>query len=154
MDEGTEAVLPSIDAKPGADRLGTHEFEWLELRGHTASDLVLVDRTRSVVFAGGLVFSHRVPTTPHAQVAPWRANLQALEARPEKLLVPSHGVVDDGAAAIALTQRYLAWLDGAFRDAAEPGLEMNDVLRMPVPDEFRRWAVHRRWQSARCPSGS
>jgi quinoprotein relay system zinc metallohydrolase 1 len=138
--KGTEAVLPSADAKPCTDRLGAHEFEWLELRGHTASDLVLVDKTRGVVFAGGLVFAQRVPTTPHAEIAPWRASLQALAAQPYKTLVPSHGRVDEGPAAIALTQRYLAWLDTAFRDAAERGLEMNDVLRMPVPDEFRRWA--------------
>jgi quinoprotein relay system zinc metallohydrolase 1 len=138
--KGTEAVLPSVDAKPGIERIGTHELEWIELRGHTESDLVLVDRTRGVVFAGGLVFSRRVPTTPHAQVAPWRASLQTLAARPEKIVVPSHGVVDDGVAAVAFTQRYLGWIDTAFRDAAERGLEMNDVLRMPVPDEFRRWA--------------
>jgi quinoprotein relay system zinc metallohydrolase 1 len=138
--KGTEAVLPSVDAKPGTERLGTHEFEWLEMRGHTASDLVLVDKTRGVVFAGGLVFAERVPTTPHAEIAPWRASLQALAAQPQPTFVPSHGRVDQGPAAIALTQRYLAWLDSAFRDAAERGLEMNDVLRMPVPDEFKRWA--------------
>jgi quinoprotein relay system zinc metallohydrolase 1 len=138
--KGTEAVLPSIDIKPGLERIGSHDLEWIEMRGHTDSDLVLVDRSRGVVFAGGLVFSRRVPTTPHAQLVPWRASLQVLALRPEKLLVPSHGVVDEGVAAIAFTQRYLAWLDGAFRGAAEQGLEMNDVLRLAVPDEFRRWA--------------
>jgi quinoprotein relay system zinc metallohydrolase 1 len=138
--KGTEAVLPSVDAKPGVERFGAHELEWVELRGHTGSDLVLVDRTRGVAFAGGLVFSRRVPTTPHAQVAPWIASLDALDKVAVASLVPSHGTVTMDKSGIALTRRYLAWIDTSFRDAAERGLEMNDVLRMPVPEEFRRWA--------------
>ncbi|HZT54878.1 MAG TPA: quinoprotein relay system zinc metallohydrolase 1 [Burkholderiaceae bacterium] len=138
--KGTEALLPDTDAKPGVERVGAHELEWVELHGHTDSDLVLIDRSRGVVFAGGLVFARRVPTTPHAQVDAWRASLRTLAAWPPAQLVPSHGRVADGWAGIVLTQRYLGWLDSAFRDAAARGLEMNEVLRMPVPDEFRGWA--------------
>ena len=52
-----------------------------------------------------------------------------------------HGVVQADSVGIALTQRYLLWIDQAFRDAAEQGFDMNDVLGMPVPSEFRRWAA-------------
>lgn len=139
--KGTEALLPSADAVPGLERIGTHEIETVELRGHTDSDLVLVDRTRGVVFAGGLVFSQRIPTTPHAQIPAWRESLQQLAAWPFATWVPSHGVLTGNHAAIESTQRYLTWIDQAFQSAAERGLDMNDVLRMPVPSEFRQWAA-------------
>ena len=137
----TEALLPSADATPGVELVGSHEIETLELRGHTDSDLVLIDRTRGVAFTGGLVFVQRIPTTPHAQIAPWLDSLQVLAGLPFKTLVPSHGVVQADSVGIALTQRYLLWIDQAFRDAAEQGFDMNDVLGMPVPSEFRRWAA-------------
>jgi len=137
----THALAPDTDAKPGVERIGMHEIELVELRGHTDSDLVLIDRTRGIVFAGGLVFARRVPTTPHADLAAWRASLAQLAALPQTLRVPSHGIVAPQVDGLALTRRYLAWLDGALRDAAARGMEMNEVLRMPVPDEFRGWAA-------------
>ncbi len=144
--KGTQALLPDADALPGVERIGVHELELLELRGHTDSDLVLVDRTRGVMFAGGLVFAQRVPTTPHAQVPAWRTSLQALAIGAPRTLVPSHGTVVTGPGStqgIALTDRYLQWLDTTFREAAERGDEMNDLLHLPVPEEFRRWAAFR-----------
>ena len=138
---GSAALLPDADAPPGVERIGTHEIELLELRGHTDSDLVLIDRGSGVAFAGGLVFANRIPTTPHAQLGAWQASLQHLAGLRLRALVPSHGAVSGDTASIALTQRYLAWIDAAFRAAAERGDEMNDVLRLPVPDEFRRWAA-------------
>ena len=139
--QGTEALLPDADAVPGVQHLGSHEIETLELRGHTGSDLVLIDRTGGVVFAGGLVFASRVPTTPHAELEAWRTSLRTLAALRFHALVPSHGPVQSDGAAIAATERYLDWIDHAFLDAAQRGLEMNDVLRMPVPAEFRGWAA-------------
>ncbi|CAN5904109.1 hypothetical protein BH11PSE8_BH11PSE8_21790 [soil metagenome] len=138
--KGTEALLPSADVVAGVRRIGTHEIEAMEMRGHTDSDLVLIDRSSGVVFAGGLVFSQRVPTTPHAQIRPWLRSLQQLDALPARLIVPSHGIVGNREA-VAGTRRYLMWLDAALRDAALAGFDMNDVLRMPVPEEFRRWAA-------------
>lgn len=140
--KGTATLLPDAVAMPGVQRLGRHEIELLELSGHTDSDLVLIDRTRGIVFAGGLVFSQRVPTTPHAQVKAWQASLQILLALPYKTWVPSHGHIAAAAdkAGIVMTQRYLSWLDTAFRSAAERGLDMVEVLSLPVPEEFRQWA--------------
>jgi len=141
--KGTEALLPDGTLQGGPDPLGGHALELLELKGHTDSDLVLIDRSAGIVFAGGLVFSQRLPTTPHASLAAWQTSLTTLAALPYALWVPSHGSVDaarDGAA-IAMTQRYLAWLDQHFRSAAEQGLDMVELLRRPVPEEFRRWAA-------------
>ncbi len=138
---GTEALLPTGTAALGPLRLGGREMELREYRGHTDSDLVLVDKASGVVFAGGLVFAQRVPTTPHAQIGPWLQSLQALVSLPLKTLVPSHGPVRADASAVAETQRYLQWLDKRFRTLAEQGAEMNEVLRAEAPAEFRGWAA-------------
>ena len=39
------------------------------------------------------------------------------------------------------TRAWLAWLDGTLRSAAEDGLDMNEVMALPIPAEFRRLAV-------------
>jgi quinoprotein relay system zinc metallohydrolase 1 len=141
----TEALLPdqSIDAPVHAGfwRVGKREFSLFEFNGHTASDLVLVDRASGVAFVGGLVFAQRVPTTPHAQVVPWLKSLDALQAMQLKVVVPSHGPVHEGASGIEGTRKYLQWLDQSFTTWAAQGWDMNEVLRGPVPEPFRNWAA-------------
>lgn len=141
----TQALPPdrTLDTAPGAGvlRIGAREFEWRALAGHTDSDLVLIDRASGVAFVGGLVFHDRVPTTPHADVTAWLASLRSLEALPLRAIVASHGPVTDGHAGLAQTRRYLQWLDAQFTQWAEQGLDINEVLHAPVPDEFRVWAA-------------
>ncbi|MDZ7856046.1 quinoprotein relay system zinc metallohydrolase 1 [Sphaerotilus sp.] len=152
---GTETVAPDRDtpattamAPAGSVwTVGQRSFELREFSGHTASDLVLIDRTSGVAFVGGLVFVQRIPTTPHALVPAWLKSLDALEALNLRTLVPSHGPVQTTAAAardgIGQTRRYLQWLDQHFSRWAAQGWEMNEVLRAPVPAEFRDWAAFR-----------
>ncbi len=138
---GTEALQPTGTVSLGPLHIGQRDMELREYRGHTDSDLVLVDRTSGVVFAGGLVFAQRVPTTPHAQVGAWLQSLQAFAGLSVKTLVPSHGPVRTDTSAVGETQRYLQWIDTRFRALAEQGAEMNEVLRAEVPAEFRGWAA-------------
>jgi glyoxylase-like metal-dependent hydrolase (beta-lactamase superfamily II) len=133
--------VPAGDLAPGTLRIGAREFELIELKGHTASDLVLVDRRSGVVFAGGLVFADRVPTTPHAAPKAWLASLDAVEALRPAQLVPSHGPVAGGVAGIGQTRGYLQWLDRSFTQWAEQGWEMAEVLRAPTPDAYHGWAA-------------
>lgn len=149
---GTETVPPDTDITlPAGGRgtltVGRRTFDLIELDGHTDSDLVLIDRASGVAFVGGLVFVQRVPTTPHAKVARWQRSLDALQALGLTTLVPSHGPVQVGAAqaaeGIAQTRRYLTWLDRSFAAWAAQGWDMNEVLRAPVPEEFRGWAAFR-----------
>jgi quinoprotein relay system zinc metallohydrolase 1 len=149
--KGTQALLPDADVAPGVLRMGGREIELREYQGHTDSDLVLVDRASGVVFAGGLVFVQRIPTTPHARLQ-WQQSLRALQAalpaQPAaqsapglKALVPSHGPVRADAQGVAMTQRYLDWLEGTLQRAAAQGLEMTELLRSPLPEEFQGWAA-------------
>jgi quinoprotein relay system zinc metallohydrolase 1 len=139
--KGTEVLLPDTTIAPGPWRIGARVLELRELRGHTDSDLVLIDTASGVAFAGGLVFADRIPTTPHAQIDAWLTSLRALVDPQIRVLVPSHGPVRNDTVGLEQTRHYLNWLDGAFRDAASRGLDMNELLRAPVPDEFRNWAA-------------
>ncbi len=144
--KGTEALLPDRDLQLPPDgrwQLGSREFELREWKGHTGSDLVLIDKASGVVFAGGLVFAQRVPTTPHADVSAWLRSLEAFQkAVPAgRTVVPSHGPVHDDGRGAAQTRQFLEWLDASFSRHAQQGLDMNEVLRAGVPDEFRSWAA-------------
>lgn len=139
--KGTEARVPAVTLQAGPLRLGAREFELRELSGHTASDLVLIDKSSGVAFVGGLVFSQRVPTTPHADLAHWLVSLRTLGTLGTTVMVPSHGPVRTGAAALEETRAYLQWLDASFARYAQQGWEMNEVLRAPVPEPFGRWAA-------------
>ena len=150
--KGTETVHPDRDlssaVQAGTWTVGGRTFDLLELAGHTDSDLVLMDRRSGVVFAGGLVFFERVPTTPHARVAEWQDSLRQLQQRSgwaqalaKGWVVPSHGPVHRGPQGLEQTLRFLTWLDEHFRTAAGQGWDMNELLRAPVPVPFRDWAA-------------
>jgi quinoprotein relay system zinc metallohydrolase 1 len=140
---GTQALLPQQDIAPGVLRIGAREFELRELAGHTASDLLLIDKTSGVVFAGGLIFHQRLPTTPHAEPKRWLASLDALAPLvADRTVVPSHGPVHRGDAGLAPTRDYLRWLDQSLARWAQEGADVNDVLRAPMPQAFRAWAAY------------
>ena len=139
--KGTEARLPTQSIGPGPLRIGGREMELREYRGHTDSDLVLIDKSSGVAFVGGLVFADRVPTTPHAQLRPWVQSLDALAGLNLGTVVPSHGPVHTGPKGREQTRAYLLWLDDQFARWAEQGWDMNEVLRGPVPEVYRRWAA-------------
>ena len=130
---------------PDSFTLGGHRLELVRYHGHTADDLVLIDHSSGVVFAGGLVFAERIPTTPHADVPAWLASLDALEAKLNtialKALVPSHGPVYPDLRGLHQTRDYLRWLDTFLTTSARTGLDMSEVLATPLPQRFRGWAA-------------
>ncbi len=147
--KGTESRAPDQELQVPAEgrswTFGQRRFELHELAGHTDSDLVLIDRASGVAFVGGLVFADRVPTTPHARIPQWLRSLDRLSALLKeagvKTVVPSHGPVHEGERGLAQTRRFLQWLDGSFTRWAQAGLDMNEVLRAPVPADIRALAA-------------
>ncbi len=141
--KGTEALLPDrdVDLSTGVWVVGGRRLQLRELQGHTDSDLVITDLVSGVSFVGGLVFVDRVPTTPHARIGPWLSSLEALEAARPAVTVPSHGPVVSNDRGLQQTRRYLQWLDTSFARHAREGWEPSEVLRAPVPPEFRAWAA-------------
>jgi quinoprotein relay system zinc metallohydrolase 1 len=142
---GTESTPARESVLPQTLQLGLHKLELKRLHGHTADDLVLLDHRTGVLFAGGLVFAERVPTTPHADFAAWLTSLDALEqwhaSGAVKQVVPSHGPVHAGLAGVQQTRDWLQWLTTLMQTSAERGLDLGEVLRTPVPERFARWAA-------------
>jgi len=138
--KGTEVLVPGKTLAAGKLDVAGRHLRLVALDGHTGADLVIIDETSGVLFAGDLVFNGRAPTTPHANVAHWLAALDGLEALTGepgfKLLLPGHGTPTTDAAPIRQTRAWLSWLNATMRDSAKAGLDMNDVLARPLPPEF------------------
>jgi quinoprotein relay system zinc metallohydrolase 1 len=143
--KGTESTPARQAIAPQSMSVGTHRLEVLRLQGHTGDDMVLVDHSTGVVFAGGLVFAERVPTTPHADVARWLQSLDQLEqllARlPDPVVVPSHGPVHSDRRGIEQTRDWLQWVTGVMAMSARQGLDLSEVLQTPLPGRFKHWAA-------------
>lgn len=143
---GTEPVTPTHAVRGSTISIGTHRLRLIELHGHTDADLAILDETTGVLFAGGLVFSDRTPTTPPADIRVWLASLDALAGLEFRTLVPNHGRIRTGAdarAAIAETRDWLTWLDGTLRAGAAAGCDMAEILDHPIPERFHRMSVLR-----------
>jgi quinoprotein relay system zinc metallohydrolase 1 len=144
---GTEFSPSREDIQPGRFDWGGHELEWARLQGHTDDDLVLIDRTTRVLFAGGLVFADRVPTVPHAHLGRWIASLHVIRQwiiqGQVKTVVPSHGPVHTGTHGVDQTLDWLQWLHTRMQTSAAQGLDISEVLRLPIPERFTRWAALR-----------
>lgn len=143
--KGTEVLAPARALTAGVVEVAGRRLRLIALDGHTGADLAIYDETSGVLFAGDLVFNGRAPTTPHADITHWLAALERLEAVTREAgfsaLVPGHGVVSRDAAPIRQTRAWLLWLQGAMRQAARAGLDMNEVLALPLPAEFAELPV-------------
>jgi len=144
---GTESNPASQVISAGALSLSDskHQLELIELKGHTAADLVLIDKSTGVMFSGGLVFAQRIPTTPHANIPQWLDALDTVSklntSNQIKLLIPSHGPVSEGLNGVAQTKNYLTWLDATLSNAALQGMDMSEVLKLSIPNEFKGFAA-------------
>jgi glyoxylase-like metal-dependent hydrolase (beta-lactamase superfamily II) len=123
-------------------------LELRRLQGHTADDLVVLDREARVAYVGGLVFKDRVPTTPHAHFASWLTSLDTLAqwlsegAGQTWVVVPSHGPVHTGLEGVEQTRDWLQWLLAVLQDSADQGLDLSELLHtVQVPSRFARWAA-------------
>ncbi len=138
---GTEATVPSVTLKPGIEEVGGHQIEYIELSGHTGSDLAVFDRTTGVLFSGDLVFNNRTLTTPHAIPDKWFKALDRLAKLPFKVLIPGHGEPVTDLSAIEQTRDYLRWLVTTLESAANSGLSMNEVMQTEIPARFANLAL-------------
>ena len=138
--KGTEVLAPSQVLSSGRREIAGRQLRLIALDGHTGADLAVYDEASGVLFTGDLVFNGRAPTTPHADVAHWLAALEQLDAITREAgfvaLVPGHGAVSRDATPIRQTRAWLIWLQNAMQQAARDGLDMNEVLALPLPAEF------------------
>ena len=113
-------------------------------RGHSAGDLMVLDRQTGTLFAGDLVFNGRVPSLPHGDVAVWRAQLADIAAGGWTRLVPGHGPLVTDRAPL---DRLSAWL-GFVRDhvacAWRRGDSRAEALVVEFPEIHAGLALARR----------
>lgn len=134
--KGTHVVLPQGDAAEGEATFGGRTFRLFAMQGHSAGDLVLLDERTGTLLAGDLVFHDRAPSTPHADLAKWRAALDRLKTVPHGLLLPGHGPLDRDGTAIAQTRDWLDWLEATLTQAVTDGLDMTEAGELPIPERF------------------
>jgi quinoprotein relay system zinc metallohydrolase 1 len=143
--KGTESTPPTVAVAPRRWRLGTRDLELRRLQGHTDDDLVLIDHTAGMLYAGGLVFAERAPTTPHAHFERWIAALDEIRQWHGqgvfRVVVPSHGPVHTGLQGVQQTQAWLRWAHTQMQAQAQRGLDLTEVLSEPIPEAFRLWAA-------------
>lgn len=138
---GTEPLLPQEAVTAGEVTIGRHTLQLLALKGHTAADLAILDRSTGTLFSG-IVFNGRTPATPNATISDWLSSLQQLQALQPARIVPAVGPVGD-TAMLAHDADYLRWLDGSLRQAAAQGVDMAEALRLPIPARFDDFALLR-----------
>ena len=141
---GTEVLLPTETLEAGELEVGGRPLQLLALSGHTGADLAILDVRSGVLFAGDLVFYQRALTTPGTPgLDIWLADLDVLQALPWQQIVPGHGPLANDASPFAQMRDYLGWLDGVMRDGAEQGADMNELIRVPIPERFARVSLSR-----------
>lgn len=141
---GTEVVLPTQIVEAGVMEIGGHALQILSLTGHTSADLVILDQRTGVLLAGDLVFYQRALATPNTPgLEAWLADISTLQNLPWTLIVPGHGPLATDNQPFVQMHDYLTWLDSTLRDATQRGLDMNQVIRLPIPERFANVSLTR-----------
>lgn len=139
----TRIVLPQESLTFNTKEFGNHTFQFLSVKGHTSSDLVIFEKSSGVLFAGDLVFHNRTPTTPHANIQHWQQSLSEIKQLPFKILVPGHGPISNTTYPVNQTSDYLNWLNTTLRKGASNGFDMNEMMRIKIPERFHTMALLR-----------
>ena len=133
---GTESTPPNTELTSSFLNVGDREFQIYPLKGHTGADLAILDKKTGTLITGDLAFLNRAPTTPHANIADWRAALKDLKSISATGIIPGHGSFDVTGASLDQTSDYLTWLDTSLRRSAVQGLSMVEILDTPMPERF------------------
>lgn len=134
---GTEVQFATHIVGAEVINIGGHPFQLFVFTGHTGADLVLLDQRTGVLFAGDMLFYQRALATPNSpSLKTWLTDLERLQALPWRVIVPGHGPLAKDEQPFVQMHDYLTWLDRSLSDAARQGLDMNQVLRLPIPEQF------------------
>lgn len=124
VDENTYIVLP--DETFESEKTFTVGGVTFTLKylgpAHAPGDTVMLVQDYGVLFSGDVIYKGRVPflDSPETNIELWLKGLAALGALepPPRYVIPGHGTPsDDVAAAVALTEGYIAYVRDAMRTA-------------------------------------
>jgi len=139
--KGTEVKVPNriISPREGNKQkllLNDYALEVFYLDGHTQSDLAIYDTKSKILYASDLVFYNRTPATPHANIPRWIEVLKELSILDYNYIVPGHGPLSSTKEPIEQTLHYLYFLDELFTQSAKQGLDIYEVLELPIPKKI------------------
>lgn len=107
---------------------------------HTNTDLTVFDEKTATLWSGDLIFAERLPTLD-GSINGWLEVLDELLPDDVARVVPGHGPVSDGRAALAAERRYLEALRDAVRQAIAEGLDIPDTLARIGSENPMQWLV-------------
>lgn len=141
---GTKVVVPTevIDRSLRLT-FGDRPIDILHLGwGATPGDLVVLDRTSGVAFAGNLVLNARIPDTHDIRtVQDWLTALRKLEQLAPSRIVPSHGSALSAEHA-ARTGEYLLELEQEVREHYEQGASLTQALDRSTMPAYKDWDMY------------
>lgn len=142
--QGTRVVEPDeiIDASItrfiAGRKIGLLHFGW----GSTAGDLIVVDYSSGVIFAGGLVSAQRIPDLRDGDLRGWLLVLDKLDRLRAKAIVPGFGsVIRPGDT--RYTRDYLISLDRMVRAQYRKG---TSLLRVTTQAELPSYAAAKQYR--------
>lgn len=94
---------------------------------HTDNDLTVFDERTGLLWAADLLFADRLPTLD-GSLTGWLNALDTLLDQQVRLVIPGHGPVSDGRAALREEQLYLQSLHDSVRAAIDEGLDISATL--------------------------
>ncbi len=107
---------------------------------HTNTDLSVFDPASGTLWSGDLIFAERLPTLD-GSLNGWLAVLDELLPAEVTRVVPGHGAVSDGRAALAAQRRYLEGLRDGVRQALAEGLDIPQTLARFGEANPQAWQV-------------
>lgn len=117
--------------------------------GHSSGpgDVVVLDESSGVLFAGGLLDERRIPDVYDSDLAGWHEALVRLRELPVRRIVPGHGSATTPAAIDAVA-RYLSSLQTRVAELLNAGASLSEAPDAASLPEFAGWdqydTIHRR----------
>jgi quinoprotein relay system zinc metallohydrolase 2 len=107
---------------------------------HTNTDLTVFDAKTGSLWAGDLIFDRRLPTLD-GSITGWLAMLDDLLPAEVIRVIPGHGPVSDGRAALAAERGYLENLRDGVRLALSENLDIPETLARLGTADLHDWQV-------------
>lgn len=139
---GTEVVPPNETV----DDVMTIDLGGRPLRlkawptAHTNTDLTVFDESTGTLWAGDLLFERRLPTLDGSLLG-WLSVLDNLLPAEVHSVIPGHGAIGDGHAAVAAQRAYLERLRDDVRQAIGEGLDIPATLARVGGDDPLDWLL-------------
>ena len=97
---------------------------------HSDGDLSMLVKPDNVLLTGDLIFEGRIPFVAGSKPQRWLDQLETLEVKDIKAIIPGHGpVADNPADAINDTKNYLEFLQKAMGQAVEELIPFDDAYK-------------------------